>query len=53
MELELEGAAMTANASKPGGRNGCLPLEAGFVVELLGRLTPLPAGVPEECLTSL
>ena len=52
MELELEGAATTAIALKPGGRNGCLPLEAGFVVEQLGRLMPLPAGVPEDFLTS-
>ena len=52
MDLELEDVAMTATASKPGGRSNCLPLEAGFAVELLGRLTPLPAVVPEECLTS-
>ena len=52
MELELEGVATIAIALKPGGRNGCLPLEAGFVEEQLGRLMPLPAGVPEDFLTS-
>ena len=50
---ELEVAATTGIALKPGGRIGRLPVVEDSVEEQLGRLMPLPAGVPENFPPSL
>ena len=51
--LALEGAATGGIALKPGGRMSCLPVVVDYAEERLGRLMPLPAGVPENLPPSL